>query len=252
MKATANEVAVITGASSGIGAATARELASRGAKVVLAARRAERLRVEERAIAAAGGEARSVVTDVTDPDQVAQLIKEAEAEFGRIDILVNNAGGFWRRPLATTPSEELIQLMQVNLIGAMLATKAALPGMLERGHGSIIMMSSVSGRVATEPIYSAGKYGLRGFSLALRRQLRGTGVNVSCVEPGNIRTDMTGHVGGVLPEPDLVARAVCSLIERPRREIVVPQRHYAIVWLEAAIPAAADLAFRMRRWSPVE
>lgn len=248
----ANKVAVVTGASSGIGAATARELARNGAKIVLAARRIDRLGAEEEAITAAGGEALSVATDMTDPEQVAYLIKAAESHFGRVDILVNNAGAFWRQALANTPPERLIHLVQVNLLGAMLATREVLPGMLERGQGSIITMGSVSGRVAMEPVYSAGKYGLRGFSLALRRQLRGTGVNVSCIEPGNIRTDMTSHVGGALPDPDLVARAVLSLIERPRREIVIPQKHYAIVWLEQAFPALADLAFRVRRWSPVE
>ncbi|HEX4863774.1 MAG TPA: SDR family NAD(P)-dependent oxidoreductase, partial [Acidimicrobiales bacterium] len=180
------------------------------------------------------------------------LAKEAESRFGRIDVLVNNAGMFWRQALARTAPELVIHSMQVNLLGAMLATRAVLPGMLERGQGSIIMMGSVSGRVATEPVYSAGKYGLRGFSLALRRQLRGTGVNVSCIEPGNIRTEMTQHVSGTLPAPELVAGAVLKLIERPRREIVVPQKHYAVVWLEQSVPALADLAFRVRRWSPVE
>jgi NADP-dependent 3-hydroxy acid dehydrogenase YdfG len=248
----ANKIAVVTGASSGIGAATARELARNGAKIVLAARRIDRLRAEEEAIAATGGEALSVATDITDPEQVAYLIKAAESHFGRVDVLVNNAGAFWREALVDTAPQRLIHLMQVNLLGAMLATREALPGMLERGQGSIITMGSVSGRVAMEPVYSAGKYGLRGFSLALRRQLSGTGVNVSCIEPGNIRTDMTRHVGGALPEPDLVARAVVRLIERPRREIVIPQKHYAIVWLEQAFPALADLAFRVRRWSPVE
>src|SRR5262249_47484957 len=102
------------------------------------------------------------------------------------------------------------------------------------------------------PVYSATKYGLRGFSLSLRRQLAGTGVAVSLVSPGNIRTEMTRHITAALPEPTVVADAVCKLIARPRREIVIPQRHLAIAWLESLAPALADRAYRRRHWSPIE
>jgi NAD(P)-dependent dehydrogenase (short-subunit alcohol dehydrogenase family) len=251
VNALSNEVAVVTGASSGIGEATAMELARHGAKVVLAARRIDRLHEHELAIRAAGGEALSIATDVTDSGQVRHLVKEAESNFGRIDILVNNAGVFWTRPFAVTPPEDLVELVQVNLLGAMLTTRAALPGMLERRHGAVINVSSVSGRVATEPIYSASKYGLRGFSLALRRQVSGTGVSVSCVEPGNIRTEMTRHVPGRLPGPEVVAEQICRLVQRPRREVVVPPTRYPVVWLEEKFPALADVAYHRRQWSPV-
>lgn len=252
MRGLNGEVALVTGASSGIGAATARELARLGVRVVLAARRTDKLREEERRIADSGGEALAVTTDVTDAEQVSLLIKEAVSRYGRVDIVVNNAGAFWRKSLADTPAEDLVELMNVNLVGAMLVTRAALPGMLERRHGSLIMVGSVSSRVAMEPLYSAAKYGLRGFSLALRRQVRGTGVNVSCVEPGNIRTDMTRHIRGPLPGPELVAKTVCKLVRSPQREVVVPRRHYPLVWLEETVPALADVAYRRRHWSPVE
>jgi NADP-dependent 3-hydroxy acid dehydrogenase YdfG len=252
MRGLKGEVAVVTGASSGIGAATARELARLGVRVVLAARRTDKLREEERGIVAAGGEALAVTTDVTDAEQVSQLIKEAESRYGRVDILVNNAGAFWRKSLADTTAEDLVQLMDVNLVGAMLVTREALPGMLQRRHGAVVMVGSVSGRVAMEPVYSAAKYGLRGFSLALRRQVRGSGVNVSCVEPGNIRTHMTRHVRSRLPGPELVAKTVCKLVESPRREVVVPRKHYALVWLEETAPSLADVAYQRRHWSPVE
>jgi short-subunit dehydrogenase len=106
--------------------------------------------------------------------------------------------------------------------------------------------------VAMEPVYSATKYGLRGFSLALRRQLAGSGVSVSLVSPGNIRTDMTLHVEGRLPDAHLVATTICDLVVRPRREVVVPRRHYAIAWLEQMLPTMADFAHQWRHWSPVE
>jgi NAD(P)-dependent dehydrogenase (short-subunit alcohol dehydrogenase family) len=246
-----DEVAIVTGASSGIGAATARELGRLGAKVVLAARRPEALDEQVQAIRGAGGEALAIPADVSVADDLKLLVDRSMAEFGRVDVLVNNAGAGWSRPLASTPPDRLVELVEVNLLGALLLTRSVLPGMLERRRGSIISVASLSGRVAMEPLYSATKYGLRGFSLALRRQLEGTGVSVSLVSPGNIRTPMTAHVGHRLPEADLVARTIARLITHPHREVVVPRRHYAIAWLEQLLPRMADLAYRWRDWSPV-
>jgi NAD(P)-dependent dehydrogenase (short-subunit alcohol dehydrogenase family) len=245
------EVAIVTGASSGIGAATARELARRGATVVLAARRVGMLEAEMRSIREAGGEAVAVPSDVADPSDVAMLAERTSAEFGRVDVLVNNAGAFWSRSLASSRPDEITGLIQVNLLGAVLLTRAVLPGMLTRHHGAIISVSSLSGRVAMEPLYSATKYGLRGFSLALRRQLAGTGVSVSLVSPGNINTEMTKHITARMPEPSLVATTIADLVRRPRREVVVPGRHYAIAWLEQLLPTLADQVHRQRGWSPV-
>lgn len=248
----AGRVAIVTGASSGIGAATARALAQQGARVVLAARRAEKLRRHAQAITALGCDAVSVPTDVTDPDQLDRLVDRAHDAFGPVDILINNAGANWMRPVVATAPGELTDVLEVNLLGAMLLTRAVLPGMLRQRRGAIICVGSLSGRVAMEPVYSATKYGLRGFSLSLRRQLAGTGVSVSLVSPGNIRTDMTRHVQGRLPEPRVVADAICDLVRRPRREVIIPRRHTAIAWLEQTSPALADLAHRYRHWSPVQ
>jgi NAD(P)-dependent dehydrogenase (short-subunit alcohol dehydrogenase family) len=247
----AGEVAIVTGASSGIGAATARELGRRGASLVLAARRATELEAQAEASRAAGGEALAVPTDVADPGQVARLLERATDAFGRIDVLVNNAGAGWFQALASSPPDELGRLLEVNLVGPILLTRAVLPGMLERRHGSVICVGSLSGRVAMEPLYSASKYGLRGFSLALRRQLAGSGVSVSLVSPGNIDTAMTSHVRARMPKPELVATTIADLVAQPRREVVVPRRHYAIAWLEGLLPAMADAAHRRRHWSPV-
>jgi NADP-dependent 3-hydroxy acid dehydrogenase YdfG len=245
------EIAIVTGASSGIGAAAACELGRRGATVVLAARRIGLLEAQVRSIREAGGEAIAVPADVADGTDIHMLAEQTIELFGRVDVLVNNAGAFWMRSLASSSAEQITGLAQVNLLGAMLLTRAVLPGMLERRHGAIISVGSLSGRVAMEPLYSATKYGLRGFSLALRRQLAGTGVSVSLVSPGNINTEMTRHVTARLPEPSLVATAIADLVRRPRREVVVPGRHYAIAWLEQAFPTLADRVHRQRGWSPV-
>jgi NAD(P)-dependent dehydrogenase (short-subunit alcohol dehydrogenase family) len=246
-----DDVAIVTGASSGIGAATARELARRGATVVLAARRVDELEAHAHAIREAGGKAMAVPTDVADADQVTLLAERTMATFGRIDVLVNNAGAGWWRPLASSPSDEITRLLEVNLLGAILLTRAVLPEMLRRRRGAVISVGSLSGRVAMEPLYSASKFGLRGFSLALRRQLAGSGVSVSLVAPGNIDTAMTAHVRAPMPKPELVATTIADLVTHPRREVVIPRRHYAIAWLEQTLPAMADLAYRRRHWSPV-
>jgi len=247
-----NEVAIVTGASSGIGAATALELGRRGARVVLAARRVDKLETQVLTVKAAGGEALAIPTDVADSRQVTRLVERTMATFGQVDVLVNNAGANWLRPLAASSPDEVVHVLKVNLLGAMLLTRAVLPGMLARRHGAIVSVGSLSGRVAMEPLYSATKYGLRGFSLALRRQVAGSGVSVSLVSPGNIRTAMTSNVQARLPEPDLVATTIADLVIHPRREVVVPRKHYAIAWLEEALPTIADLAYRWRHWSPVE
>src|ERR1700676_4096937 len=165
----AGEVAIVTGASSGIGAATARELARRGVIVVFAARRADRLAEQLAEIKRDGGTALAVAADMADANDITLLVDRATREFGKVDVLVNNAGAFWSTALAKSPPGQIGALAHVNLLGAMLAARAVLPGMLERRHGSIICVGSLSGRVAMEPVYSATKYGLRGFSAAAPR-----------------------------------------------------------------------------------
>jgi NAD(P)-dependent dehydrogenase (short-subunit alcohol dehydrogenase family) len=239
-------VAIVTGASSGIGAATAGELARRGARVVLAARRVAELEQQAHVITRAGGEAIAVPTDVANAAQVARLVERAREVYGAVDVLVNNAGVGWTKLLVNSAPEEITRVVEVNLLGAMLVTRAVLPQMLQRRQGAIICVSSVCGRVAVEPLYSASKYGLRGFSLALRRQVGGSGIAVSLISPGNIRTPMTRDIQEPMAEPEVVATAIADLVLHPRREVVVPRKHYATVWLEQALPTVADLAYRWR------
>jgi short-subunit dehydrogenase len=128
----------------------------------------------------------------------------------------------------------------------MLVTRAALPEMLRQRHGAIINIGSVSGRVAVDPLYSASKYGIRGFSLSLRRQLLDSGISVSLVSPGKIRTNQNLGCTEPMDEPEVVACTVAKLITHPRREVVVPRKYYAMVLLEQELPGLADRAQRWR------
>lgn len=242
----ADEVAIVTGASSTIGAATARELGRRGATVVLAARRMGDVEGHLHAIRTAGGEAMAIPTDVADSDELALLVERTMAAFGRVDVLVNNSGAGWLAALASSSADEIVQLVEVNLLCPMLLTRAVLPGMLERHHGAIITVVSVSGRAAMEPLYSATKSGVRGFSLSLRRQIIGSGVSVSLLYPGKAAST-TRHVRTRLPGPELVATTIADLVREPHREVELPRSRRALARLERVFPALAERTCRPRR-----
>ena len=246
-KSLAGQVALVTGSSSGIGAATAHELARRGARVVLAARRANLLEAEAQAITSAGGEAYVIPADVTDTTQIEALVSRAIERYGRIDILVNNAGIGSLRSFAAMSDEDIERMLDTNLRGVVLLTHAVLPGMLERRHGAIITVASVAGHVAVDPIYSATKYAVRGFSLSLRRQLAGSGVSISLVSPGFIRSNLTSRSRQRLPGPEIIANAIADLVTRPRREVVRPRYYRPAIWAERALPWVGDRLLRPRR-----
>ncbi len=244
----AGEVAIVTGASSGIGAATAQELARRGAQVVLAARRANELDAQVQSITEAGYRAVAIPTDVTDREQIAHLAEQTTEMFGRVDVLVNNAGIALRNPFTRNSVEEITQIVDVNLLGAILMTRAVLPGMLAQHHGAIISVASVGAHIAVDPLYSATKFGIRGFSLSLRRQLAGSGVSVSLVSPGFVRTPMNKHMRlKYLPGPELVASTIADLVTRPRREVVVPRYYVPMIEFDRLFPWLADMFIRTGR-----
>jgi NADP-dependent 3-hydroxy acid dehydrogenase YdfG len=194
-------VALVTGASSGIGQATARSLAARGASVALVARRADRLESLGGEIADAGGTALPIEADVSDREQAEAAVGRAVEELGRLDILVNNAGVMLLGPAADAPVEEWEQMVEVNLLGLMYTARAALPHLLEaaerdpRRVADMVNISSVAGRIARKGsgVYNATKFGVGAFSESLRQEVTRRHVRVSLVEPGAVATELQSH-----------------------------------------------------------
>jgi hypothetical protein len=189
------DVALVTGASSGIGRATAVTLANHGAAVAVAARREERLERLVADIEAEGGTALAVPTDVTDTDAVAEMVATTREELGGLDVLVNNAGVMLLAPVVRADHEDLQQMLDVNLKGLMAATREALPGMLEAG-GHIVNVSSVAGKTANEASggSSATKFGVNAFSESLRKEVVDSDVRVTVVQPGAVATELGEHI----------------------------------------------------------
>jgi len=184
-----DSVAVVTGASSGVGEATARRLADEGCRVALVARREERLE----ALAAEVGRERAlpVPTDVTDTDAVEAMVEAVVEEFGAVDILVNNAGVLFGDPVAESDPADFDDLLDVNLRGAMYVTRAALPHVLDGG-GHVLTVSSMNAQypAAGASAYTASKYGVNGFCDSLRREMSDEDVRVTVVMPGPIQSEM--------------------------------------------------------------
>jgi NADP-dependent 3-hydroxy acid dehydrogenase YdfG len=193
-------VALVTGASSGIGEATARRLAERGAAVALAARRTERLEVLGSEIADGGGAALPIEADISDGEQAEAAVARTVEELGRLDILVNNAGVMLLGPMLEASVEEWARMVDVNLLGLMYTAKAALPHLLEaaageRGVADMVNISSVAGRSARRGsgVYNATKFGVGAFSESLRQEVTRRHVRISLVEPGAVATELQSH-----------------------------------------------------------
>jgi len=231
-------VVLVTGASSGIGRVTALRLGRPGSTIVLAARRADDLAEVAREIEANGGTALAVPTDVRDPAQITALIAAA----GPIDVLINNAG-VGGSPSILAGDDAVTAMLEVNVLAPIRLMRAVVPQMRERGAGSIINIGSVAGEIGISGTYSATKFALRGLTDSLRRELAGTGIGVTLIEPGHIATDLTGHRGKRMPGPEIVADAVERAMRRPRRRIVVPIRYRFAMVLAGALPQLTDRVY---------
>src|SRR3954452_4447797 len=228
----ADRVAVVTGASSGIGEATAKALASEGYAVALAARREERINQFADEISTNGGNALAIPTDVTDRSSARALIQTTKDELGSVDVLVNNAGVMLLGPILGADIEHWQRMVNVNLLGLLYCTHAALPIMQEQGGGHVVNVSSVAGRVARlgSGVYNATKWGVGAFSESLRQEGSNYNVRVTIIEPGFVDTELQGHnelpivvetmeknrqeIGKVLEAED-IAKAIVYAVQQP-------------------------------------
>ena len=228
------KVALVTGASSGIGEATALQLAEEGASVALVARREDRLRALETRSANLGGKALVIPADLTIEAQALDAVRRTQAELGRLDILVNNAGIMLLGPSAEAALSDWKRMVDINLMALLYVTHAALPIMRAQGGGHIVNVSSVSGRgtSATSSVYSLTKWGVGAFSESLRQELSAKSkIRVTIIEPGVVKTELTDHMTheatktGYLSvteqwerlEPEDIAAAILYAVTQPPR-----------------------------------
>jgi short-subunit dehydrogenase len=248
----AGKTAVVTGASSGIGAAVARDLARRGAIVVAVARRADRLAEVVADCRRYTSDSMVLAADVSRREDCEEVVRATEDRLGRVDILVNNAGiSIHRHAVATTP-DDVEQLMAVNFFGPVRLTMAALPGMLERKSGAIVNVTSVAGYVpnAGESAYGASKAALSRWSHGLAVDLADTGVHVGVLSPGPIDTEIWGldeqqSYDGKLYPPEVVAAGVARMIEHGITHLTVPRRF-------GAVAALYPILGRPMRWGMLQ
>lgn len=223
-----NKVVIITGASSGLGEATAKRLAASGAKLMLAARREDRLKELVAAIAQTGGTANYLVTDVTDRAQVEALAKQTLSTYGRIDVLINNAGLMPLSPLDQIKVEEWDQMIDVNIKGVLYGIAAVLPMMRQQKSGHIINVSSVAGHKVFPgaAVYCATKFAVRAISEGLRLESNGE-IRSTNISPGAVATELTSTISDadtaasinalyeIAIDADSIARAIAYAIEQP-------------------------------------
>jgi short-subunit dehydrogenase len=216
---------LVTGASSGIGAATAYALARRHARLALCARRVDRLQsVAERCYQLGAQEVMLRQVDVGLPEEARAFVTEVQQQMGRIDVVINNAGVGWHGSLTDMPDRKIWELVQTNLLGYIWTTQAALPAMVEAQSGLIVNVGSVVGfrPIPYAAVYSATKHAVTGLSHALRGELSGTGVKVSTVYPGTTITAFEGRRQGgrFARTPEQVAKLIVGAVRWPRRDII--------------------------------
>jgi short-subunit dehydrogenase len=241
-----NQVILITGASSGIGRRLALDLTAKGAVVVGCGRSQERLQQLLKEMRLTSPASTVFVCDMMEPAEVASMIGDTLAEFGRIDILINNAGIGMRQPFAEMPLATIAEIMRTNYFGTVYCTHEALPSMIARGSGHIVNISSGAGKIGSLNMgaYSASKFAINGLSESLYHELKPLGIHVSVVSPGPVRTEFNRLFVDTEPKspaalmitPEAVSRAVLRVIETKEFDLVMPRWLAFACWLKRLMP----------------
>jgi NADP-dependent 3-hydroxy acid dehydrogenase YdfG len=246
-----DKIAIVTGASVGIGHSTALALARRGTHVVLAARRTECLEQVAGEIRSLGREALVVTTDVTDQGQVNAMVDCTVDRWGRVDILVSNAGEYVRAYVDALTIQHLQRSMAVNFYGGVYAILAVLPHMQNKGGGHIVVVTSMDGKIGMpkDAPYASAKFAMTGFAEVLRQELRGRGIYVSNVLPGRVDTPMIQNlkvpwISAKMP-PEAVARAILHAIEKRKPEVIIPPGAILLCYIHTFSPRISDWIARL-------
>jgi short-subunit dehydrogenase len=261
----AGKIALVTGASSGIGRDTAIDLARRGATVAICARRADRLEETLEQCRRHAPGSRAYTCDVRDREQIRRTVAATRADLGPIDVLINNAGVSVYHLFTEAPETEFEEMMRANYFSALYFTREVMPSMIERHTGAVVFISSFAGRIATwrHTAYSASKFAMTGLAEALFYEVKSRGVHVAVIYPGVIRTEIFDKGEGFehlrhVVEPqflgtEVVTRAIAKAIEKERFELFAPER-YTIIWkLRALFPRTimkGTLRFVAKKFEP--
>ncbi len=248
---------IVTGASSGIGRQIALDFARRGARLVISARRAERLQQVSRECEALGGEVEAMVGDLAERAFAESMVTRALERFGRLDVLVNNAGVPKHKQFYDVTPEDVDYTMRVNFMAPAYLTLAAIPPMLRQGEGYIVNISSGAGRMPPprETVYAASKFALTGFSEGLALDLAGSNIHVAVIHVGPIETEIwdkaespVAYAGRKYPA-SIISQAVFKCIEKRRHELTVPRWLWPVFLFKLLVPAA--FRWGAARWDPV-
>lgn len=260
MRSFNDKICVITGAASGIGAACARAMAAQGALVIGTDLRKDLLKETKAAIEADGGRMDTHMVDVSDRDAMFDLAAKVEKKHGPADMILNNAGVAFGAPVAEMSIDDFKWLMDINLWGVVHGTQAFLPHFIGKGSGHVANVSSIFGLIGvpSQSAYNAAKFGVLGFTEALRHEMRGTGVNVSTIHPGGINTNIVRHARVqqgpdaeaeheeaierfaqfTMTQPDGAARTIMKGIRKNKARILIGPDAYITDWVRRLFPAS--------------